>query len=239
MTRLPAPTSFPVRAVALLLAALLVGLAGRLLILARADLSVIDDFDRIEAWQKANKPPQLASWQQALDDLTRALDTAPRNPDYLDAMAGLYLLAVDRLPTGTAEVGEAAERSLACYRRALEQVPSWPYYWVGIARSLLVLGPYGQQTDRATYMAAHYAPMQLANQLYVLDLAMPAWPHLSAQTREAVQIVLANALVQQPEALFRHAFEQGYGSSLYSVVWRQPALLELYEKEAARHPDQR
>ena len=173
----------------------------------------------------------VSSDNVTLDTLDQALSIDPNNPEYLEKVAQLSHTKLRQFPVQSTDAVEANKSALNFYMRAVNAVPSWPYYWAGVIQAKHALWQYDEEMNQAIQNAARYGPWFDNNQNIILLAGLQGWSYLTLESQAAVTQILDNALQLQPGVVIKQSLDNGYSAYLLPIINKDEALKEVYKRE--------
>lgn len=167
-----------------------------------SDLYARPAIDYLEGKSLVDFDLSSVEWQAIEESVAQAHRMMPGNPEYLEALGFLSQIEPDSVDGESRPVkaGASAIDAEFYFLKALENRPTWSYYWANIA---LEQYRQGRQNDEnfsfALANAARFAPWQNDTQLLVIDLGSRSLPNLSPGAYHEFILSLERGLHGQPE----------------------------------------
>lgn len=160
---------------------------------ARADLLMAHASNEMATWTSREVVGE--AWDWVRDDLDRAAVLDPGDPAIQELLGLLKSRRHDRADL----VGQAVLH----FERALELRPVSPYAWAHLAQTLYRLGVTEREFEAALRRAAGMGPSEPQVQRMVADMGLAVWNETSAETRQAVERMVAAGLRRNPPEMLR------------------------------------
>jgi hypothetical protein len=158
-----------------------------------------------------------AEWEAIENNLAQADKLMPGNPQYLEALGLLQqlklTLADDEL--SIEEMDAHANAAKYYFQKAVENRPTWPYYWGNLALEHYQRGNYAaDEYSLALANTSHFGPWKNDAQRLVLDLGSETWEFLSPRAKREFLLSVERGLSRQPQNTVRIVLGYGNGPKL-------------------------
>ncbi|MFT6050898.1 MAG: hypothetical protein ACJAZ0_000189 [Halioglobus sp.] len=143
-----------------------------------------------------------AQWQALENNLVQADQLMPGNPEYLQALGLLQQLKLDMHDDELSIEQKDAHASAAkdYFQKAVENRPTWPYYWGNLALEHYRSGSYAtDEFSQALANAGRFGPWKNDTQRLVIDLGSETWEFLSPPARREFILSVERGLRRQPK----------------------------------------
>ncbi|MBF7730486.1 hypothetical protein [Pseudomonas sp. N040] len=181
--------------VALAASALLL-FGGRLLLVGIADYQA-EAF--LGAWEAAAVEPDARAWNIAHGAAQRAIELYPvADGERLDRLGRIYSWKQFRQPYAAPIATESRRAALAAYRASLGVRPTWPNTWARLAHAKLYLQEFDDEFANALEQAFSLGPWILEVNRELAEIALIAWPRLTAGQQQAGLESARRVLIYSP-----------------------------------------
>jgi hypothetical protein len=153
-----------------------------------------------------------AQWQAIDHSVTQADRLMPGNPQYLEALGRLHQIKLSAFADDLSieEMDAHAKAASEYFFRAMENRPTWPYYWGNLALEHYRLGNFGTDDyNQALSNASRFGPWKNDTQRLVMDLGSETWEFLSPGAQREFILNLERALHRQPQNALQIVSDNG------------------------------
>ena len=168
-----------------------------------------------------------AEWQAIENSVMQADKMMPGNPQYL-ASLGLLLqlkLSLFAEELSIEEMDAVSNAARDYFQEAVENRPTWPYYWGNLALEHYRRGNYStDEYSLALANASRFGPWKDDTQRLVMDLGSETWEFLSPHTQREFILNVERGLHRQPQNTLRIVRDYGAWPKLCEA---SDALLEI------------
>jgi Tfp pilus assembly protein PilF len=155
-----------------------------------ADLISFPARQRLAQLEARGQLPSAAEWNEAREQLQRALELDPQNPAHSEILARWYERYSLRLPRASAVGAAYLEQSAAHLRRALAERPTSARTWANLATVKLRLAQYDPELDAAVTRAWQFGPREPEVQVALAWIAAQADERLAPGARQAARAAM-------------------------------------------------
>jgi len=181
-----------------------------------SDLNARPAIDYLEAKSFVEFKVSAAEWHAIEDTVVKADRLMPGNPQYLEALALLHQLELSQLNNelSNEEINRHAQAAEAYFNQAIENRPTWPYYWGNLALEHFLRENFAaDEFSFALANAARFGPWQNDTQRLVIDLGSQTWDFLTPAARLELILAVERGLHRQHENTIQLVSN--------SAAWRQ------------------
>ena len=151
------------------------------------------------------------------NNLAQADKLMPGNPQYLEALGLLQQLKLTLVDDELSieEMDAHADAAKYYFQKAVENRPTWPYYWGNLALEHYRRGNYAaDEYSLALANASHFGPWKNDTQRLVIDLGSDTWEFLSPRAKREFILSVERGLHRQPQNTVRIVLGYGNGPKL-------------------------
>lgn len=147
-----------------------------------------------------------AQWQAIEASVVQANKLMPGNPQYLEALGWLHQLKLTLFADDLSIEAMDAHASAAehYFQQAIENRPTWPYYWGNLALEHYRRGHFAaDEYNLALANAARFGPWKNDTQRLIMDLGSETWAFLSPDAKREFFLNIERGLHRQPQNTLR------------------------------------
>jgi hypothetical protein len=167
----------------------------------RADITLRQAAREMATWNKVRPGSNSESWSWMRSDLGEAESFAPKDPVIQELLGVLNARRIE----SQEYLGEAVVH----FSRALRLRPVSPYSWANLAEVKYRMGVAGKELEPLLVNAARLGPWEPVVQQMVADFGLSVWDEISAETRTAVEQLVANGMRRNPLAILQISERRG------------------------------
>lgn len=167
-----------------------------------SDLNARPAIEYLEAKSFIDYEVSQSEWHAIENTVAKADRLMPGNPQYLEALAFLHQLepSLFHSELSIGEIETHTKAAEAYFEQAIENRPTWPYYWGNLALEHFQRENFAaDKFSFALANAARFGPWQNDTQRLVIDLGSQTWNFLSPAARFEVILAVERGLHRQHE----------------------------------------
>ncbi len=186
--------SLPHRIIPLFVIVLLAFLIVSITRLGVADIYAQASYRTLKAWQLSPFEMSDKKWDDIQNDLERAREFDPANPELLMALGqaheGRFADAGIQLPEGRTD----REQALEYYRQSVQLRPGWPYGWIDLALVKYRLGELDREFHDAVLLSLELGPSEPGVQKVLIEIGLHGWNDVNDEMHTLVFDTIKKAL---------------------------------------------
>ncbi|MDX1372518.1 MAG: hypothetical protein R3321_08600 [Nitrososphaeraceae archaeon] len=167
-----------------------------------ADINVKSAQHYLKLWEEDPGSFNSADWDIAYNDVSRAINQDPRNPELFILLGNLQEWKIFNVND---ESNKEHQLSMALknYRKAASLRPAWPFTWNHIVLVKYRLGEIDDEFNVALENSLNTGPWEPGVQQVAAEVGLRTWKMLDSGMREKIVRNIHRGLSLQPERIMK------------------------------------
>jgi tetratricopeptide (TPR) repeat protein len=179
-------------------------------------------------WETTGAIKQEKDIAKALNYITKARSLEPNVPNYaeIEAQILIWQFYQQRLNLPPEQQKALLQQALSLYQQALFYRPSWPFAWLGVVDTKVLLGEFDQELNQAIERSITLGGFEAPIQFGLINITFNHLNRFDSETRKTLLAMYTRAL--QGSVNIKELIELGEDKGIFILQCLQPNLGEYH-----------